>query len=96
MDFSTMTNEQLEERRNQIAQELETEGADLDALETEARAIKAEQEKRSARAKKQEELRSLVASGMHGTVLHQARFGATGAVGAVGATFVATASDALT
>lgn len=76
MDFSTMTNEQLEERRSQIAQELETEGADLDALETEARAIKAEQEKRSARAKKQEELRSLVASGMHGTVLHQARFGA--------------------
>lgn len=76
MDFSTMTNEQLEERRSQIAQELETEGADLDALETEARAIKAEQEKRSARAKKQEELRSLVASGMHGAVLHQARFGA--------------------
>lgn len=76
MDFNTMTNEQLEERRSQIAQELETEGADLDALETEARAIKAEQEKRSARAKKQEELRSLVAYGMHGTVLHQARFGA--------------------
>lgn len=76
MDFSTMTTEQLEERRAQIAQELETEGADLDALEAEARAIKAEQEKRSARAKKQEELRSLVASGMHGTALHQARFGA--------------------
>lgn len=76
MDFTTYTNEQLEERRSQIAQELETEGADLDALETEARAIKAEIERREAAAKKREELRSMVAAGNHGTVLQQNRFGA--------------------
>ena len=76
MDFTTYTNEQLEERRSQIAQELETEGADLDALESEARGIKAEIERREAVAKKREELRSMVAAGNHGTVLHQARFGA--------------------
>lgn len=76
MDFTTYTNEQLEERRSQIAQELETEGADLDALETEARGIKAEIERREAVAKKREELRSMVAAGNHGTVLHQNRFGA--------------------
>lgn len=76
MDFTTYTNEQLEERRSQIAQELETEGADLDALETEARGIKAEIERREAAARKREELRSMVAAGNHGTVLHQNRFGA--------------------
>ena len=76
MDFTTYTNEQLEERRSQIAQELETEGADLDALESEARGIKAEIERREAVAKKREELRSMVAASNHGTVLHQARFGA--------------------
>ena len=76
MDFTTYTNEQLEERRSQIAQELETEGADLDALESEARGIKAEIERREAVAKKREELRSMVAAGNYGTVLHQNRFGA--------------------
>lgn len=76
MDFTTYTNEQLEERRGQIAQELEAPEADLEALETEARGIKAEIERRAAAAKKREELRSMVAASNHGTVLHQARFGA--------------------
>lgn len=76
MDFTTYTNEQLEERRNQIAQELEAPEADLEALETEARGIRAEIERREAAAKKREELRSMVAAGNHGTVLHEKRLGA--------------------
>ncbi len=76
MDFTTYTNEQLEERRSQIAQELEAPEADLEALEIEARGITAEIKRREDAAKKRAELRSMVAAGNHGTVLHQNRLGA--------------------
>ena len=46
MELENMTVEQIEARRAEIAAELETEGADLDALETEARNLNAELERR--------------------------------------------------
>ena len=63
MEIKDMTIEQLEERRAQIAVELDKDDADLDALETEARAIKDEIETRKANAAKREEIRSAVANG---------------------------------
>lgn len=63
MDFTAMTAEQLEERRSAIATEVDQEGADLDALETEVRAINAELEQRKADEAKRAELRKAVASG---------------------------------
>ena len=48
MDLKEMTVEQLEERKSAIVGELDNEGADLDALEEEVRAIKAELEAREA------------------------------------------------
>lgn len=71
MDFKTMTLEELEARRAQIATEAEAEGADVDALLTEARAINAEIEERKAREAKQVELRAAVAAGA-GTVIESA------------------------
>lgn len=73
MDFTAMTIQQLEERKAAILAELDTEGADIDALGEEARAIKEELEKRAAeeaeREKtKREELRAAVAAGMGSTV----------------------------
>ena len=63
MEINEMTIEQLEERKVAIAAELDNPEADLDALETEARAIKEELEKRKADAAKREEIRSAVAGG---------------------------------
>lgn len=63
MDFTTMTIEQLNERRAAIAAEIDTDGADLDALEAEARAINEEIEKRKANENKRKEIRAAVASG---------------------------------
>ena len=40
MELKEMTVEQLEERKSAIVAELDNEGADLDALESEVRAIK--------------------------------------------------------
>ena len=48
MELKDMTVEQLEERKAAIAVELDAEGADLDALETEVRSIKDELESRAA------------------------------------------------
>ena len=48
MDFKTMTNEELEQRRSQIATELDAPEADLDALESEIRGINEEIETRKA------------------------------------------------
>lgn len=48
MELENMTVEQIEARRAEIAAELETEGADLNALETEARSLNAELERRRA------------------------------------------------
>lgn len=63
MDFKDMTVEQLEERLAAIPTELEAESADLDALESEVREIKAELEARREAETKKVEIRNAVASG---------------------------------
>lgn len=63
MDLKEMTVEQLEERKSAIVAELDNEGADLDALEEEVRAIKAELEAREAEEAKKAEVREAVAMG---------------------------------
>lgn len=63
MEIKDMTIEQLEERRTAIAAEIEAPDADLDALETEARAIKEEIDKRKADEQKRTDIRAAVASG---------------------------------
>lgn len=63
MEIKDMTIEQLEERKAQIAVELDAPEADLDALETEARAIKEEIETRKADEAKKAEIRATVAHG---------------------------------
>lgn len=68
MEFKEMTIEELEARKAEIAAEVDTEGADLDALEEEVRGIKAELEARKAAEAKKAEIRSAVASGA-GTVV---------------------------
>lgn len=62
-DIKTMTAEQLEERKAAIGAEIDTDGADLDALEAEARAIKEELEARKAEEVKKAEIRKTVAEG---------------------------------
>jgi HK97 family phage major capsid protein len=57
------TVEELLERRTQISSEIYTEGADLDALETECRAINEELERRKAVEAQKKELREAVAEG---------------------------------
>lgn len=68
MDFKEMTVEQLEERQAMIATEIDAEDADLDALEEEARGIKAELEERRAAEAKKDEIRKAVASGEGTTI----------------------------
>lgn len=63
MDFKTMTNEELLERRAAIATEIDAPEADLDALEAEARAINEALETRKAAETKRNEIRSAVAHG---------------------------------
>lgn len=63
MDYKTMTVEELETRRAAIVAEVDTDGADLDALEAEARAIREELEARKAAAAKRDEIRAAVAAG---------------------------------
>jgi len=63
MDLHEMTIDQLNERRAAIAAEIDGDGADLDALENEARAIKEEIEQRKAAETKRNEIRAAVASG---------------------------------
>ena len=63
LDIKTATIEELETRRAAIAAEVDAEGADLDALESEARAIKEELEARKAAETKREEIRAAVAGG---------------------------------
>lgn len=64
MDFTNMTVEQLEGRKTAIVAELDNPEADLDALESEARAIKDEIEKRKDAEAKKAEIRDAVASGI--------------------------------
>ena len=61
MEIKEMTVEQLEERKTAIVAELDNEGADLDALETEVRSIKEELESRAAEEAKKVEIRKTVA-----------------------------------
>lgn len=63
MDYKTMTVEELETRRAAIVAELDTDNADLDALETEARAIREELEARKTAEAKRAEIRAAVAAG---------------------------------
>lgn len=63
MELKDMTIEQLEERRAAIATEIDADGADLDALEEEARSIKEELEARKAAEAKKAEIRASVAAG---------------------------------
>lgn len=63
MEFTTMTMEQLEARKAEIGTLVDTEGADLDALTEEVRAINAEIESRKAEESKRAEIRSAVAAG---------------------------------
>ena len=63
MDFTTMTIDQLEERKSAIAVELDAPEADLDALEAEVRGINAEIENRKQAEQRKTDLRAAVASG---------------------------------
>lgn len=64
MELKEMTIEQLEERKAAIPEELEVEGADLDALEEEVRGINAELESRKEAEAKRVEIRAEVAKGL--------------------------------
>lgn len=63
MDYKTMTIEALEARKAAIAVEVDQDGADLDALQAEARAINEELEARKAAETKRAEIRKAVAAG---------------------------------
>ena len=63
MNFKEMTVEQLEARKSAIVAELDSPEADLDALEKEARGIKAELESRKAEEAKKTEIRASIAQG---------------------------------
>lgn len=63
MNLKEMEVAQLEERNAQILEEIEVDGADLDALQEEARAIREELEARKAEAAKKAEIRSQMATG---------------------------------
>jgi HK97 family phage major capsid protein len=68
MELKNMTIEDLEARKLAIKDELEADGADLDALEAEVRAINAELESRKAEETKKAEIRDAVAAGAGETV----------------------------
>ena len=63
MEFTEMTIEQLEARKAEIAEAVDAPEADLDALESEARSIREEIEKRRAEEAKRNEIRNAVAMG---------------------------------
>lgn len=63
MEFKDMTIEELEARKCAIAEEVEKEGADLEALNEEITGINEELEERKAAAAKKVEIRSRVAQG---------------------------------
>ena len=63
MDFKNMTADELLERRSAIAEEVEADGADLDALEAEVKSINEELEARKAAEAQKAEIRAEVANG---------------------------------
>ena len=64
-----MTIEEINERKNAIVGELDNDGADLDALESEMRSLNAEIEARKAEEAKKAEIRSAIANGSVGEVV---------------------------
>ena len=74
MNFSTMTIEQIEERKTAILSEMDQPEADLNALEAEMREAKAEIERRAADEAKKAEIRKMVASSTQkGTAVEPAK-----------------------
>jgi HK97 family phage major capsid protein len=71
MEFTSMTVEELEARLAQLPDEIEKDGADLDALDAEFKGITAELDARKAAAAKKAELRAAVATGA-GSVIAEA------------------------
>ena len=69
MEIKDMTIEQIEERKNAIVAELDNDGADLDALESEMRSLNEEIEARKAEEAKKAEIRSAIANGSVGEVV---------------------------
>lgn len=67
MKFKTM--QEIEQRRAQIREEMEKEGADLTALEAEVRELKENEEEIRKAAKDAVETRKKIAAGLEGTVL---------------------------
>lgn len=63
MNFKEMSVEELRARQAEIRTLVDTEDADLDALETEARAIKEELETRAVAEAKKQEVRDMLAAG---------------------------------
>jgi HK97 family phage major capsid protein len=63
MEIKEMTMDELQARKAAIATEIDAEGADLDALDTEARSINAEIESRKEAEAKKSEIRAQVAKG---------------------------------
>lgn len=63
MEIKEMNIEELEARKLEIVNELETDGADLDALEAETKSINAELETRKAEEAKKAEVRQAVTEG---------------------------------
>ena len=67
MKFKTM--QEIEQRRAQIREEMEKEGADLNALEAEVRELKENEEEIRKAAQDAAETRRKIAAGLEGTVL---------------------------
>ena len=67
MKFKTM--QEIEQRRAQIREEMEKEGADLNALEAEVRELKENEEEIRKAAQNAAETRKKIAAGLEGTVM---------------------------
>ena len=64
MEVCIMTIQEIEARRAEIASEIEVEGADLDALEAEVRALADQEKEIRAQAAEEEEKRAAIAQGL--------------------------------
>lgn len=69
MSIETLTIDELEARKAEIRSEVEADGADLDALEAEVRAINEEMEKRKNAENQRNEIRKAVAVGNGETIM---------------------------
>ena len=69
MELKELNIEELEARKAEIANEVETDGADLDALEVEAKSINAEIEARKAEEAQKEETRKAITEGAGETII---------------------------